>query len=69
MASSQQKGLFGLGFVFACMLFVDSMDSDDQVVAMDDYCQMVDQWDQEKQAGVPEMDRAGHPNYKDINCN
>ena len=41
--------------------------SDDKVFN-DSYCVNVAIWESDADAGINPYDRAGHPNYKEINC-
>ncbi|WZL14783.1 hypothetical protein [Vibrio phage vB_VpaM_XM1] len=69
MKSKQFKAALSIGFVFSVMLAAGNVDTQDRERSLSNYCEMVSLWESQERAGINKFDRAGHPNYKQINCN
>lgn len=41
---------------------------DDEKIFMADYCEKVELWESDADAGIEPINRAGHPNYKGVVC-
>ena len=52
----------------AALGIVGSMDAADEAAAERHYCEMVELWKRDAAAGIPAIDRAGWPNYRQLEC-
>lgn len=57
-----------LAFLLVFVLTSNYYSSDDDQVFNDDYCANVELWELDTDAGINPYDRAGHPNYKGVEC-
>lgn len=51
-----------------CVAFVGNLDKKDQQRDEVFYCEMVDLWEFDKEAGISDNHRRGWPNYKKLDC-
>lgn len=59
------KEILGMAALTAALLIVGSMDRQDAEKEQSTYCEMVAIWENDPR---PEIDRAGWPPFKDIQC-
>lgn len=59
------KEILAMTALTATLLIVGSMDREDAEKDQSTYCEMVAIWENDPR---PEIDRAGWPPFKDINC-
>lgn len=58
-----------MAVITAAILFISTLDYQDEQLLNDNYCSMVADWNKDAKQGIAPADRAGHPNYKQIECN
>lgn len=62
--------LFLFFLVVLCIVYISCSYENEDINKLEqkNYCDLVSLWESDADAGINPHDRAGHPNYKEINC-
>lgn len=59
---------YAISAILLTLIVLSFNQIDDDKAFYDDYCINVAIWESDADAGISPYDRAGYPNYKEINC-